>query len=196
MKPEIEAKFLNVNHGDIRDKLQSIGAVCEQPMRLMRRVVVETEDMKNNNSFVRVRDEGGKVTMTYKKFDELSVDGTKEIEIVVDDFDTAVELIDTTCPEQNRRSYQESKRETWSIDGVEIVLDEWPWIKPYIEIEGESEEDLKSVAQKLGLDWSDAVFGDVMVAYRAEYPHLDNTDTVGAIEEVKFSQALPALLKS
>ena len=39
------------------------------------------------------------------------------------------------------------------------------------------------------------MFGDVMVAYRAEYPHLTENDTVGRIESVRFDDPLPELLR-
>jgi adenylate cyclase class 2 len=194
MKSEIEVKFLDVDHDDIRAKLRGLSGECEQPMRLLRRAVIETPELVAKNGYVRVRDEGDKTTMTYKQFDKLSVDGAKEIEITVSDFDQAVALLDAAgLPYQ---SVQESKRETWRLDSTEIVLDEWPWLKPYIEIEGESEDELRAVAVKLGLDWGDAVFGDVMVAYRAEYPYLTEDQTVGRIAEVKFGDPLPDLLKS
>lgn len=194
MKAEIEVKFLNVDFDDVRAKLKELGAECEQPMRLFRRAIIETPELVAKNGYVRVRDEGDKVTMTYKQFDKLSVDGAKEIEMTVSNFDDAVALLDAAgLPYQ---SFQESKRETWKLGNTEIVLDEWPWLKPYIEIEGEDESELKDVAGKLGFDWAEAVFGDVMVAYRAEYPHLTEKDTVGHIAEVKFGDPLPDLFKS
>jgi uncharacterized protein (DUF934 family) len=58
MQTEIEAKFLSSNHDEIRGKLQALGAVCEQPMRLMRRVTIDTPAMKAKNGWLRVRDEG------------------------------------------------------------------------------------------------------------------------------------------
>lgn len=194
MQTEIEAKFLNIDHDEIRAKLRAIRAECEQPMRLMRRVTIDTPDMKAKNAFLRVRDEGHRVTMTYKQFDELSVNGAQEIETTVGDFDAAVQLLEATG--LVAKSFQESKRETWKLGATEIVLDEWPWLKPYIEIEGESEEELRKVAGQLGLDWNEAVFGDVMAAYRAEYPHLTEKDTVGRIAEVRFGDPLPDLLKT
>jgi hypothetical protein len=48
----------------------------------------------------------------------------------------------------------------------------------------------------LGFSWDKAVFGDVMAAYRAQYPHLTDKDTVGNIAEVKFGNPLPDLLKN
>jgi adenylate cyclase class 2 len=194
MKSEIEVKFLAVNHDMIRAKLAEIGAACEQPSRLMRRVIFDDPALKEKNAFVRVRDEGSGITITYKQFDSLSIDGAKEIEVTVNDFDAAVELIKSTG--LSARSIQESKRETWLLGATEIVLDEWPWLKPYIEIEGASEQELKDTADKLGLDWNDAVFGDVMAAYRAEYPWLDESQTIGTIAEVRFDDPLPELLVS
>lgn len=194
MKSEIEVKFLDVNHDDIRVKLQDIGATCEQPMRLLRRVAIETPQMVAKGGYLRVRDEGDKVTMTYKQFDrESTVDGAKEIEIIVNDFERTVALLKQAgLPHQ---SFQESKRETWRLGDCEIVLDEWPWLKPYIEIEGESEQKLREIAENLGFDWDDAVFGSVMAAYRAEYPHLEYDETVGKVAQVTFDSPLPDLLR-
>ncbi|MFO0882332.1 MAG: CYTH domain-containing protein [Candidatus Saccharimonadales bacterium] len=195
MKTEFEAKFCNVNHDEIRARLKALGGVLAQPMRLMKRVTIDNEFMKTGkDAFVRIRDEGNKVTITYKQFDDLSVDGAKEIEIIVDDFDSAVNLFaEVGLP---YRSFQESKRETWSFKGAEVVLDEWPWLKPYIEIEAESEEHVQAIAQELGFDWSNAVFGDVMAAYRLQYPHLTEKDTVGNIPRVSFDDPLPELFTS
>lgn len=193
MKTEYEAKFLNINVDEIRGKLQSSGAHMEKPMRLMRRVTMETPELKEKNAFVRVRDEGDKVTVTYKQFDALSVDGAKEHEIVVSDFDEALALLEATgLP---KLSLQESKRETWNLDGTEIVIDEWPWLNPYIEIEGETENHVREIAKKLGFDWNDAVFGDVMSAYRERYPHLTESDVISVVPVVKFGDPLPDFLK-
>lgn len=194
MKSEIEVKYLNIDHDDLRVKLKAAGGNCEQPMRLMRRVTIETVDLIQRNAYLRIRDEGNRVTMTYKQFDELSIDGAKEIEIEVGDFEQALALLAAAgLPYQ---SFQESKRETWQLDGCEIVLDEWPWLNPYIEIEGESAKDIHAVSDKLGFSMENAVFGDVMVAYRAQYPHLTENETVGRLKEVKFDDPLPDMLKN
>lgn len=192
MDTEIEAKFVNVDHDAIRAKLKTLGAKLEQPMRLMRRVTIDSEIMKSKNAFLRIRDEGYRVTATYKQFDALSVDGAKEIEITVNDFQATVDLLKAAgLP---HRSFQESKRETWKLDDTEIVLDLWPWLNPYIEIEANNKELVMKVASDLGLIWNDAVFGDVMEAYKIQYPHLNKRDTVGNIPQVRFDDPLPELL--
>ena len=194
MKTEYEAKFLDIAIDNVRELLLQAGAKLEKPMRLMRRVTIENEDLVAKNAFVRVRDEGDRTTITYKQFDELSVDGAKEYEITVSSFDDATALLGAAgLPHQ---SFQESKRETWVCGDVEIVIDEWPWLKPYFEIESSSEKQVRDFAEKLGYRWSDAVFGDVMAAYRAEYPHLSPTDTIGRVAEVRFGDPLPGLLRN
>lgn len=193
MKIEFEAKFLNVNFEEIRSKLKTLGFECAQPMRLMRRITIDNEIMKAKDAFLRVRDEGDKVTMTYKQFKQLAVDGAHEIEVEVSSFDETVQMLAEAG--LVAKSFQESKRETWKQGSTEVVLDEWPWLSPYIEVESNSENQVKETAEKLGLKWDDAVFGDVMAAYRKQYPHLNEADTIGNIPSVKFNDPLPDLLK-
>lgn len=193
MNTEFEIKFLDIDHDALRKQLQEMGAKLVAPMRLMRRAIIETPELKAKGAFIRVRDEGDKVTLTYKQFTDLSIDGAKEYEVTVSDFQSTVDLLAQAGLAS--RSLQESRRETWVFDGAEIVLDEWPWLKPYIEIEGDSEEHVQDVAKKLGLDWKKAAFGDVMVAYRAQYPGLSENETVGNLPKVRFGDPLPAFFK-
>lgn len=197
MKTEIEAKFLNQQHEVIRERLRDIGSVCITPMRLMKRAIIDYPDRRlqtgTPNSYIRVRDEGDKVTLTYKQFVSAGVDGAQEIEVVTDSFEDTTKIF--TSIGLQVVSFQESKRETWKFEDCEIVLDEWPWLHPYIEIESNSEQKLIALTEKLGLNWGDAVFGDVMVAYRAQYPHITPEQTVGKLPEVKFDSPIPAFMK-
>lgn len=192
MKNEIEAKFTNVNIDEVRQLLRAAGATLMRPMRNMTRVTIDTPAMKQKKAFVRVRDEGDKTTLTYKQFDALSLDGVKEIEVAVSDFDTTIALLNAAGLPYG--SLQESRRETWQLDAVEVVIDEWPWLNPYIEIEGPSEDQVIHTAKQLGFDWNKAVFGDVMAAYRVQYPHLKLDETVGNLAHARFADPLPDLL--
>ena len=58
MNKEIEAKFLKVDHDALRAQLTALGAHCEHPMRLMRRVIFHPK-VDPENTYFRVRDEGG-----------------------------------------------------------------------------------------------------------------------------------------
>ena len=93
MKNEIEAKFVNIDIDDIRDKLRALGATLVQPLRDMRRVTIDSPTMQAKNAFLRVRDEGNKTTLTYKQFNALSIDGVKEVEVEVSNFDNTIILL-------------------------------------------------------------------------------------------------------
>lgn len=197
MELEIEAKFLDVDHEAVRMNLRRLGATCTAPFRLMKRAIIDYPDKKLqkgvSNSYIRIRNEGNKVTLTFKQFKSLSVDGAQEITTEVSSFEDTIAIFNAIGLETV--SIQESKRETWELDGCEIALDEWPWLKPYIEIEGTSEGALKSLAKKMGFVWNDAVFGDVMVAYRAQYPSLTDDQTIGNLPEVLFGSSPPEFLQ-
>lgn len=193
MTTEIEVKFLDIDHEALRDKLRAIGAVCQQPMRLMRRVTFDSPAMKAKNGWIRVRDEGNKVTVGYKQTDSLQIDGTKEIEVTVSDFTAAVAIFQQIGIDGG--SFQESKRESWRVGEVQIELDEWPWLAPFIEIEAPNVTQVEKTAERLGLDMRTAVSGDVMAAYRVQYPLLGAKDTIGNLNEVRFGAPLPEMLQ-
>ena len=189
MKTEIEVKFLNVDIDDIRKRLTDAGAHMEQPMRQMKRALIETDEMKQRNGYLRIRDEGDKVTATYKQFTENSLTGAKEREITVSSFDETIAIFEEFG--LHYYTFQESKRETWKLGEAEVVIDERPWIAPYIEIEGDSENIVTDAAQTLGFNWDDAVFGSVDVIYNKEFPNMTVRGVID-IAEVRFGAPVPA----
>lgn len=169
MHTEIEAKWLNIDHDELRAKLREAGAVLIQPERLMIRNIYDYPDLQltEKKGWVRVRNEGDKVTMSFKQQNDKSLHGTKEVNLVVDSFDEADAFLcalGLKC-----KSTQETKRESWKLGNVEIELDTWPWIPPYVEIEAPSETDLHDVARALGLDETKGLPGAVSVAFRDIY---------------------------
>ena len=68
-----------------------------------------------------------------------------------------------------QKAYQESKRELWVFDEVEITIDEWPFLEPFVEVEGISEEIVKSISEKLNFDWQEAIFGAAGKVYNKKY---------------------------
>lgn len=189
MQDEIEVKFINVDIEDIRGRLRALGATLEKPMRLMRRVTFDNDFMQDGkDGFLRVRDEGDKVTMTYKQFDSESLSGTKEIETVVGDFDATVGILNSAGVIGT--SNQESRREAWQLNDVEVVIDEWPWIEPYIEVEGPNEDSVKNVAELLGFDINDGLYGGVDVVYKKQYPNMSVRGVID-IKEARFGDPVP-----
>ena len=196
MKTELEVKFAHINIEAIRQALKQAGAVCKQPMRLMKRALIEEPHHQAEHAFIRVRDEGDRVTLTFKRRadpDALKIDSVKELEVEVSDFEATVAIFSEAG--WKYKTFQESKRETWEFDGVEVVIDEWPWLKPYIEIEGESESDIRAAAEALGLDWTDAIFGHIDALYEMQYEFQNGVRGVIDLPEVRFADPLPQEFK-
>ncbi|MFA6184433.1 MAG: CYTH domain-containing protein [Parcubacteria group bacterium] len=168
MKIEFEATFANINKNDIRNRLKKAGAVLARGEFMQKRVTFNfPTGHENENGWLRVRDEGDKITMIIKIIDGEKIENQKEIGLTVNDFSEAVELLETIgC---RKKSYQETKRELWMLDEVEIMLDEWPFLEPLVEIEGKSEEAVKNVSEKLGFDYAQAFFGCVSPLYAKKY---------------------------
>ncbi|MBI3589409.1 MAG: CYTH domain-containing protein [Candidatus Liptonbacteria bacterium] len=168
MQIEYEATFVNIDKDKIRIKLREIGAELVKPEFLQRRVVFNLPSGHEiKGGWLRVRDEGDKITMSLKVVDGDKIENQKEICLIVDSSKEAEKfLTNLGCV---KRVYQENKRELWKLDNVEITIDEWPFLEPFVELEGNSEVDVKSTAGKLGFDYSQALFCAVGTLYQKKY---------------------------
>ena len=143
--------------------------MLEHKERLMRRRNFDYPDhsLEVRGGWIRVRDEGDRVTLAYKQLNDRTLHGTQEVSLTVEDFDRMVLLLESVGFSQT--SYQETKREKWLLDGVEVTIDTWPWVPSFIELEGPSEELVKSVAAKLEFNWDQAMHGSVENIYLMHY---------------------------
>ena len=190
METEIEAKFLDIDPAAMRAKLEALDAALVYPEVLMRRKVFDHPTNKQSD-WLRVRDEGDKITMSYKKVVDRTVHGTKEISIEVSNFNDACAIL--AAAQLRSASYQETRREKWMLDDAEVTIDTWPWIPTFIEIEAPSEEKLKAAAGKLGLRWGDAFYGSVEPAYQKYYAVTEKE--INSWPEIIFSPVPDWLLK-
>ena len=120
METEIEAKFLDIDPIAVRAKLKALGAALIYPEVLMKRKVFDHPTNKQSD-WLRVRDEGDKITMSYKKVIDRTVHGTKEVTIEVSNFDDACAIL--AAAQLTPKSHQETRRETWKLDDAEIMID-------------------------------------------------------------------------
>lgn len=169
MQVEIEGKFLNIDAEALRRKLDSVGAKLIHKEQSMRRKNFDYPDgrLEKIGGWVRVRDEGDRVALAYKQLFDRTLEGTKEISVVVNNFDDICNLL--LAIGLDNKSYQETKRERWDLDGVEVTIDTWPWIPTFVELEAPTEEKLKEAAKVLGLGWSLVLHGSVETAYQHYY---------------------------
>jgi adenylate cyclase class 2 len=166
---EIEVKFLDISVLEVKEKLQKLGAqkIGEY---LYKRKTYDYADKKlaKDNAWVRLRDEGDKVTFTYKQRfgvndNHLQDGGVNEIEVIVSDFVLADNLLKAIGLVE--KFYEENKRERYMLENTEIDIDTWPMIPTYLEIEGSSWEIVKNTAQKLGFSWETHVKCSTMQVY-------------------------------
>ena len=171
MPIEYEAKFLNIDKEEIRSKLSAAGFTCTMPETLYKRQVFDVPGFSSKEKWGRVRLEKDVINLSIKHtIDASRVDGTLEREIniplgqnPVQQFEDAIRFM-LECGLQPA-GLHENKREIWQKDQVEVVIDTWPGVPPYIEIEAESEEQVRKACGELGMDFEWAKFGGILIVY-------------------------------
>lgn len=165
MAQEIEVMFTNINKDEIRKKLKSVGAVLKRPEYKQFRINFDLIKPEKNK-WIRVRDEGDKITLAYKEAGR-KLEEQKEVEISTDNFEKTVDFLKAIG--HKVQAIEETKREKWILDGAEVTIDTWPFIEPILEIEGESEEFIKKVSEKLGFNYKQGYFCTANVFYKEVY---------------------------
>ena len=169
---EIEIKFLDIRRSELEKKLTELGAKKIADFHY-RRIVFDFPDFRldKNSSWLRLRDEGDKVTFTFKQRlganirDSLSGDeGMYERETVVRDFDAMRDIL--LKAGFIEKMYQENKRTRYLLDGVECDIDTWPLLPPYLEIEGKKWNEVYTIAEKLGFKREEAKVFSTNQIYR------------------------------
>ena len=177
MKTEYEIRVLEINKEEIVNKLKKLGAIMKGNFKQKRYVY----DLKpaENGKWIRLRTNGKVTTLTYKDIVSNTIDGTKEVEFEVEDFDKANEFLEKIG--FINRSYQENERIQFILNNVEIDIDSWPMIPNYMEIEGKSEEEVLNMKRVLNIDESNVTTLNCDDIYRQIYK-ID----ISKIKELKF----------
>lgn len=156
MAQEIEAKILEISVPDVESTLAKLGAKKTHE-RLFRSISFDYPGfpLDKQAAWVRLRDEGDKITLAFKQ--RLGVtdlhkgtndSGMEEIEFTVSDFETAKHfLLKLGLIE---KFSQEKKRTTWTKGSVSYDIDTWPRLKPYLEVEGKTWEEVDAAIVELG----------------------------------------------
>ena len=133
----------------IEEKIDNID-VSKLEDRKMLKIIEDT----GNRFFkwIRLRQDGEIVEITikyiYSNKANYNIDEVKEIEIKTDNFEMANKLIEEMG--YYRKKLAEKKRDSYSYQGMDIEIDEWPLLEPYIEIEGTNIDKIYELANLLG----------------------------------------------
>lgn len=153
---EYEVKFLNIDVAEVEKRLARIGAT-KAGEYFYRRRIFDYPDLRLDKagSWLRLRDEGERVTLSFKrrlgvKSAGESDDGMEEIETVVQDFDVTGKILESIG--LTEKFYQENRRVRWVKGDIEFDIEYWPLLEPYLEIESTSNDKVLEGVQLLGLD--------------------------------------------
>lgn len=177
MNIEIEERVLEVDVEKTIAKLESLGAKKVGEWH-QKRFVYDFNPIRENE-WIRLRTNGEKVTLTYKNIEDVSLDGTKELEIEVEDFEKTNELLKILGYEP--KAYQENKRIRYFLNGTEIDIDFWPLIPAYMEIEGKSKAEVGEIERLLEIDKEKITYLNCFDIYKEIYG-IDSSK----IKELKF----------
>ena len=146
MPIEYEYQFRNYDKAKLIKEMKHLGA--KKKGDYLFRVNVFEHPNKIEDTYIRVRDEGFRITMTYKyqplnKFAD-------ENEIIIDDFDEAITILNNLgC---KTKHYYEKIREIWNLDNCEVVFDTIPCNPEIMEIEAVKKRDLTKLIKTLDLE--------------------------------------------
>lgn len=180
---EIEAKFLEINVSQTEKKLKELGAikVFDKVFKewIFQGAGEKQKEWEKTFKRIRIRDTQDKVFMALKENKKWGLADTLEIEFEVSSADKAKDFLENSGISQIRN--QEKRRVHYELDGVDLEIDYWPKVPPLLEIEAKSEQKVKDMAKKLGLDFRKAVFVDMRQVYKRYY----NIDIMN-MKELKF----------
>mgnify|MGYP006256597377 CR=1 FL=1 len=159
MQTEYECKILNIDVDKTKNLLKELGAEFIQEKNQRRYVYPISE-----NSWLRLRDEKNKVTLTVKEIISNDIEGTKELEVNVNDFESTHLILSKVGITE--KGYQENKRLSYKFNSCDIEIDFWPKLSPYLEIEGESKKLVESTVKLLGYTMQDVSYKSTMDLYR------------------------------
>lgn len=168
MNKEIEARFLDVDKQKLVEKLIALGADDKGDTALAEIIFYDADNQwPDQGRFVRIRSANGVTKLTYKHNKAQTIDSAREIEFAVPDASLAEQFLESIGLIAFR--HQEKKRHTFEINGVTVDIDTWPKVPTYVELEGPSESEIKTVAERLGFKWQDAVFDDARAIIQDRY---------------------------
>jgi adenylate cyclase class 2 len=154
---EIEAKFFVQDLSRIKSQLEKLDAQLIQDRVLEKnlRFDLPGAPLRAQGRVLRLRRDTD-VRLTYKSAstNEQGVLSREEIEFVVEDYERAKRFLEALG--YQKLVFYEKYRTTYELNNTHIMLDELP-CGDFVEIEGETLESIRKVADQLRLSWETAI---------------------------------------
>ena len=123
MNTEYEVRILEIDKNDFIKRLEQLGAKKEEDFFQRRYVYDFNPAIKGK--WIRLRTNGRESTLTIKNIISSLIDGTKEIEIVVSDFDKCKYILNELG--YHPKGYQENRRRQYIFNNVDVSIINTPY---------------------------------------------------------------------
>lgn len=148
-KREHELRAFEVDGERLRKILTELGATTVGKYDFKRAVLDVIP--ANPNKWIRVRTDGTTTTLAVKERISKDFDGTGEEEVETGNFNDTLSVL-RALGGYEPRSVQESRRDAYMLNGIEVSIDSWPKLtQEIIEFEAEDEAAVYQVAEQLGV---------------------------------------------
>lgn len=156
MPKEYEYRFSfnnKLTENILKNKLKNLKAIHFKPLLF----TIYVFNLNNEQMYIRLRDEGNKKTFTIKK--NLNNKFVDEYEINIDNIDILYKmLLLLGCTLKYK---VEKIREIFKINDIEVVLDSYPGLPTYFEIEASSLNNLNNFCKLLEIDIPNTISKDM-----------------------------------
>lgn len=147
MPTEYEHVFYDFDKNNIIKKIKELKGKKIGVFLFKVQILIHPNDKEG--TYIRVRDEGNKTTLTYKYKNPKNI-YVEEQEIIIDDYNTGINiLLNLGC---KKKHYYEKIREIWQINNTQIVFDTEPGIYDKMEVESKTLKELKSMIKYFDLE--------------------------------------------
>lgn len=149
---EIEIKILGIDPQEISQKLVDLGAHKEFDGLIKTKYFDKDSKINDRGDLLRVREFAESHTeVTYKTNKRIENDYKiyDEFELASPEFEEACSFFEALGYSQS--CYFEKRRMVFSLPEAEIVIDEYPKIAPFVEIEAPDPKTIEDLITKLGL---------------------------------------------
>ena len=140
--------------------------------KLLSEELIEMMKKTNENfsKWVRLRKTENDITITIKKIVNskgiYELDAVDELEFDVPSIEEGKEFLEDLGYFFER--HQTKMRIAYDYKNTEIVIDKWPRLSPYIEVEGPTKKEIEEVVKMLGYDVKDAIVINTDDVYNME----------------------------
>lgn len=170
---EIEVKFYIQDLDRLKTRLEELGAELSQErvLEINLRFDLPGEILRAQGRVLRLRQDT--VTrLTYKGASkkEDGILSREEIEFTIEDFEKARRIFEALG--YQKLIYYEKYRTIYEWNETHVMLDELPY-GSFVEIEGENARSIRSVADRLNLNWETAVGTSYFVLFERVCGALD-----------------------